>query len=307
MLTVVSYLKGIPASNRNPEKPLSLTNFACGVNSVGDTGVVSDDLNLVKSDVAVIQGYVHEDGKHAPHLTFRRKILDFQKRNNNRTIIIDSNLFLYADPANSKSYLRLSYDGIFPNTGEYCYDNPNPARWEKIKRDLRIDLKPWRTQGNYILICLQRNGGWSMKGLDVVNFFKDTVNEIRKYSNRPIVVRTHPGDKKAARYSNQLIGNNVRLSTNESLVEDLKGAWATVVYNSSPSVASIIEGVPCFVLDPEYSQSTEVANLNLSDIENPIMPERLFWVQKLAQCHWNFEDLKSGAAWSHMRNWTKRS
>jgi hypothetical protein len=307
MLNVISYLKGIPASNRNPEKPLSLTNFISGVNSVGDNGVVSDDLNLIKSDVAIIQGYVHEEGKQAPHLTFRRQILDFQKRNNSRTIIIDSNLFLYADPANSKSYLRLSYDGIFPNTGEYCYNSPNPARWEKIKKDLRIDLKPWRTQGTYILICLQRNGGWSMKGLDIVNFFKDTVNEIRKYTDRPIVVRTHPGDKKSAIYSKQLIGKNVRLSTNKSLIEDLRDAWATVVYNSSPSVASIIEGIPCFVLDPEYSQSTEVANLNLTDIENPIMPERLFWVQKLAQCHWNFEDLKSGEAWSHMRNWAKKS
>jgi hypothetical protein len=306
MYTVVSYLKGIPPKNRNPEKPRVLTEFIAGVKATGDKGIISDNFNLFKADVAVIQGFVHEDGKNAPHLAFRQQILDFQKRNNGRTIIVDSNLFLYKDPENKKGYLRLSYDGIFPNTGEYCYDNPDPNKWEQLKKDIGFDLRPWRKNGNHILICLQRNGGWSMKGLDVVDFFNQTVSEIRKYSNRPIVVRTHPGDKKSITYSKQLVGRNINLSTNKSLIDDLNNAWASVVYNSSPSVASIIEGIPCFVLDPEYSQSTSVANLDLANIENPIMPERLHWVQQLAQCHWNYEELSNGSTWDHMRRWAVR-
>ena len=31
---------------------------------------------------------------------------------------------------NTKTFLRYSYDGIFPNTGEYCNDTPNPERWD---------------------------------------------------------------------------------------------------------------------------------------------------------------------------------
>lgn len=306
MKTVVAYLKVIPASNKNPEKPGSLLNFIQGVNASGDRGIIQNDVSLIPADTAIIQGYVHEDSKRAPHLMFRQNVMDFQKRNNNRTIIVDSNLFLYRDPGNTKGYLRLSYDGIFPNTGEYCYDNPDPNRWEKIKRDLNFDLKPWRKTGNHILLCLQRNGGWSMKGIPVIDFFKQSVLQIRKYSNRPIVVRTHPGDKKAMLYSKELIGNNISLSENITLVEDLKDAWATVVYNSSPSVASIIEGVPSFVFDPEFSQAKSVANLDIKNIENPIMNERLHWIRQLAQCHWNNEDLINGAAWKHMRQWLRQ-
>ena len=306
MVTVVSYLKGIPASNNNPEKPKSLIDFITGVNALGDHGILNDFDNLIKSDVAVIQGYVHEDGKHAPHLTLRQNILNYQKQNKNRTIIIDSNLFLYADPGNAKGYLRYSYDGIFPNTGEYCNNNPNPERWEKIKKDLNIDLNPWRKNGNHILICLQRNGGWSMRGLNVVDFFHQTVHKIRKYSDRPIIVRTHPGDRKSIYYLNELKGKNITISQNRYLSEDFKNSWATVVYNSSPSVASIIEGIPVFLIDPEYSQATEVSNLDLKNIENPIMTERLFWVQKLAQCHWNNYDLVSGETWRHMRNYLRQ-
>ena len=303
MITVVSYLKGIPAGNKNPEKPASLTNFIKGVKANGDNGIVSDDSRIIDADVAVIQGYVHEDGKQAPHLALRKQIIDYQKLKNKRTIIIDSNLFLYRDPGNTKGYLRYSFDGVFPCTGEYCYESPDPARWEKIKRDIGFDLKPWRSNGSHILLCLQRNGGWSMKSMHVVDFFKYALAEIRKYSDRPIVVRTHPGDKKSINYITQLVGKNVTISNKQSLVEDLEGAWATVVFNSSPSVASVIEGVPAFVIDPSYSQSSDVANLGFSRIETPDMPERIDWVRKMAQCHWSLNDLADGSAWKHMKKW----
>lgn len=306
MTTVISYLAGIPPNNKNAGKPAALTNFINGVNLCGDRGILSHDMRLQKADVAVIQGYVHEDGKSSPHLTFRKQVLEYQQKTGGRTIIIDSNLFLYRDLNKEKGYLRLSYDGIFPNTGEYCYHNPNPQRWEQIKRDLSMDLKHWRKDGKHILICLQRNGGWSMKGLDVVQFFRDTVHKIRQYSDRPILVRTHPGDKKAAIYVKNIVGTNVTISNNTTLLDDLQNAWATVVYNSSPSVASIIEGIPAFVIDPEYSQSAEVSDHDLSKIENPKLPDRLHWVQKMAQCHWTQNELASGAAWQHMRNWAKR-
>lgn len=306
MYKVVSYLKGIPLKNNNPEKPRSLINFIKGVNAAGDCGIISDDNQIVKCDAAVIQGYVHNDGKHAPHLTFRQNILNYQKKTKNRTIIIDSNLFLYADPGNTKGYLRYSFDGIFPNTGEYCNNEADPLRWEKIKKDLNIDLRPWRKTGNHILICLQRNGGWSMKGLSVIDFFHNIVYNIRQYSDRPIIVRTHPGDKKSIYYSKEIKGKNIILSQNKNLIDDLQNAWATIVYNSSPSVASAIEGIPAFLIDPEYSQSAPVANVRISDIENPLLLDRLPWVQKLAQCHWNDEDLISGETWRHMKNYLRQ-
>lgn len=302
-LKVVSYLKGIPAKNANLEKPRVLLNFIKGVNRLGDNGIVSDNFKIEDADVAVLQGFVHPGGKLAQHLQFRQQILDHQSKKNKRTIIIDSNLFLYRDPGNSKGYLRYSYDGIFPSTGEYCNDSPDLFRWEKIKRDLNIELQPWRKNGNHILLCLQRNGGWSMKGQSVVGFFNLAVSEIRKYTDRPIIVRTHPGDKKALLYSKELKGKRISLSNNESLIDDFQNAWATVVYNSSPSVASIIEGVPAFIFDSTTSQSSDVANTEISKIENPTMLDRSMWIQKIAQCHWNDEDLISGEAWQHMKKW----
>jgi hypothetical protein len=200
--------------------------------------------------------------------------------------------------------LRYSFDGVFPTTGFYFDKEIDPTRWQKISRNLGISLKEYRTTGNHILICLQRNGGWSMRGLDVMDWLNDTINEIKQYTKRPIIVRSHPGDKKVSTYL-KIKHKNVFLSDKKLLTDDLQNAWATVVYNSSPSVASVIEGVPVFITDPspEYSQSFEVANLDLKDIENPKLLERQLWIEKLSMCHWNFDELKSGEAWQFFKKY----
>ncbi len=303
-LTAVAYYGGIPPQNNNPEKPLILDNFCQGVSAVGDTAIGHRGMNAIECDVALIQGFVHDDGKNLPHLKLRKDAVDLQKRNGKRSLIVDSNLFLYADPDNTKRYLRYSFDGVFPTTGFYFDRDIDPQRWQKISKNLGIALKPYRTNGSHILICLQRNGGWSMRGLPVMEWLDRTIREIRKYSSRPIIVRSHPGDKKVSTYL-KVNHPNTSISKNKLLTQDFVNAWATVVYNSSPSVASAIEGIPVFLTDPkpEYSQSLVVANLSLKDIENPIMPERQQWIEKLSMCHWNFDELRSGEAWEFFKKY----
>lgn len=302
--TAVAYYSGIPAKNNNPEKPLILDNFLLGVKTVGDNAIAHKGFNAIPCDVALIQGFVHEEGKNAPHLQLRQAAINLQKNNNKKSLIVDSNLFLYKDPGNTKTYLRYSFDGVFPTTGFYFDKDIDPLRWKKISKELGITLKDYRINGNHILICLQRNGGWSMRGLPAQQWLDTTIEKIRKYSSRPIVVRTHPGDKKIKRIL-KIKFPNVELSNNPSLLDDLKNAWATVVFNSSPSVASIIEGVPAFLTDPlpEHSQSFEVANTSLGKIESPTLQERQQWVEKLSMCHWNFEELRSGEAWNFFKRY----
>ena len=303
-LTAVAYYAGIPPNNSNLEKPLILDYFCQGVTNTGDTARAHTGMNALSCDVALIQGFVHQHGKSAPHLQLRQDAVDLQKKNNKRSLIVDSNLFLYVDKSNPLHYLRYSFDGVFPTTGFYFDKDIDSTRWQKISKDLNLKLKPWRSNGSHILICLQRNGGWSMQGLNSLNWLDQTINSIRKYSNRPIIVRAHPGDKKTKGII-KIKHKNVFLSTKEKLTDDLIGAWATVVYNSSPSVASAIEGVPVFLTDPQpkNSQSFDIANTDISNIESPTLLDRQQWVEKLSMCHWKFEELKSGEAWNFFKKY----
>jgi hypothetical protein len=303
-ITAVAYFGGIPPNNNNPEKPLILNNFLQGVKVSGDNAIAHMGMNAIPCDIAFIQGFVHEHGKTAPHLVLRQNAVNLQKQNGKRSLIVDSNLFLYADPGNSKHYLRYSFDGIFPTTGFYFDKNIDPTRWQKISNNLGISLKPYRTSGSHILVCCQRNGGWSMKGMSVNDWLNKTIATLRSLTDRPIVVRVHPGDKKWRSWFKMPAYQNVTLSQ-KHIKEDLQNAWASIVYNSSPSVASLIEGVPTFVTDPqpEFSQVNGVCNTMLKRIEDPKLYDRQEWIERLSMCHWNFEELKSGEAWQFFKQY----
>jgi hypothetical protein len=295
-MKIAVYHQSVPPNNKNLEKPAILNNFSAGAKSCGDTVIDVGEQKLVPADVGVIQGWTHGIATKG-HLQLRHSVI----QNTRYTVSADSNLFLYKDKTNPGNYLRYSFNGIFPTTGIYCDDRVDPDRWNQISRDLGLTLKDYRSNGSHILLCLQRNGGWSMSGLDVVAWATQTISEIRKYTDRPIVVRAHPGDKGSTKYlanKKWAVSNNGR-----SLEQDLKNCWAVVNYNSSPAVGAAIEGYPVFVTDPDRSQCREIANVDLSKIESPALPDRLPWLQRISMFHWNFEDLRSGRAWRHMRQY----
>lgn len=305
MKTVRIYYAGIPAKNTKKEKRDVLTNFHLGVGADGVSTQVETP-TWKPADLAVMQGWVHANSGNSQHLQFRKLIIQKQKQIGKHTLAIDSNLFLYKDPNNTKQYLRFSLDDVFPTTGNYFTNVIDPNRWKQIKKDIGFDLAPWRTNGNHILVCLQRNGGWSMRGLDVMEWCNKTIKEIKAQSSRPIVVRTHPGDaKRAQQYIKQLQDSSVTVSHKPNIEDDLQNAWATVTYNSSPGVASAIEGVPVFVTDPtpQVSQAYDIANTDLEKIENPFMPDRQQWIEKISMCHYNFDDLRKGLAWSVIKDY----
>ena len=305
-ITVASYLMGIPPGNTNPEKPAIITNFIEGVWRAGDDGTIVTDYNPVDVDVAVVQGFVHPGSKNSQHLNLRKSVFEHQMKRGKRSIIVDSNLFLSYDNGNSNKFLRYSYDGIFPNTGEYCNDHPDPNRWNMISKKLGIELKPVRKHGKYILVCCQRDGGWSMDGQPLMPWLVKTIQNIKKYTDKPIMVRFHPGDKGVLNHKRQLARyrlRNVTISNSKNILSDLQGAHALINYNSSPGIIAAIEGVPVFALDIERSQAKDVAHIDLQYLEKPKEFDREKWVHKMAQMHWTLDELKTGEAWRHLRKW----
>ena len=305
-MKVISYLKSVPAKNTNLQKTELLTNFIEGVNNAGDTGIISNDSTIVDANVAVIQGWVYQDTS-SPHLQLRNKIIQTQSAANRYTVAADANLFLYKDKINPHGYLRYSFNGIFPTTGIYCDTNVDKNRWQQISKDTNIQLEDMRRSGKSIVVLLQRNKGWSMAGKDIVEWTVDTIDAIRKHTDRPILLRVHPGDKTARtyipiirRYITKL--NNVSISSiGTSLQQDLNNAWAVVNHNSSAAVGPIIQGYHCFLTDPMDSQNAEVSNTDFSLIETPLEFDRQNWLERISMFHWKFSELKDGSCWRHMR------
>jgi len=307
-MKVVSYLKTVPAKNRNIQKELLLKKFIQGVNAVDDNGIIHNGIDLIDCDVAMIQGWVHQD-KTSQHLILRDKLITTQKQSKKYVLTADANLFLYHNKLNPDGYLRYSFNGVFPQTGIYCDTNPIPSRWHQIQNDTGIQLQEYKKSGTCIVLMLQRNGGWSMNGRDVQEWALDTIRQIRKHSDRPIIIRPHPGDRQAKVYlqpHKTILKNlpNVKISPlDRPLEEDLEKAWAVINHNSSAVVGPIINGYHCFLTDPESSQCREVSNTNFANIETPNEFDRERWLHRISMMHWKFSELEDGSCWRHMRNY----
>jgi hypothetical protein len=310
-LIIKSYLSSLPKHINGSEKVNALTYFAEGATRSGDFATTTNSQTYETCDVGAIIGNAFDANPSKvklAHYQVRKMVMETQQLHNRYWLSIDSNVFIYKDAANPHKYLRYSFNGVFPATGIYCNDNPGEENWNNIRRDYNMELKPWRTSGNHILVCLQRPMGWSMRGYDLMKWLKKTLGQIRANSDRPILLRWHPGDWKSyPRYHSTLAKFGAKLSPqNRHITEDLINCWALVGHNSTPSAVAPIEGIPAFITDdPAYSQGGDVANTDFSLIETPNMLDREQWIRKLAQCHWSFEDLRSGRCWAHMRNYVK--
>ena len=313
-MKVVSYYNVVPKINKSQEKFDILTKFIKGVNAVGDNGIIHKGYDLIDADVGLIQGWQHHLGKSGAHLQLRMNVIQNQIRQGKFVCTADANLFLYANKSNHPHhYLRYSFNGVFPDSGIYFDDNPDPKRWQQISKDCNISLEDYKNNGSHIVLCLQRNGGWSMGKISIKDWTLATVQKIKQHSDRHIIIRPHPGDKKAPQaYLNELQkifkkDKKVHISPPETpLDKDLFNAWAVVNHNSSSIVGPIIKGYYSFLTDPIKSQCAEVSNTDFSLLESPKEFDRLKWLERISMFHWKFTELEDGTAWRHIRNYVRQ-
>lgn len=301
MYDVVVYLSSLPRIADRDRKVQVLKAFAQGAQAQGASVLLQTEYQVVDCRLAVILGWVGTKIS-GPHIRLRQDVIDRQRATGGHVMPIDSSCFKFADP--HSFFLRYSLDGVFYNTNVYANDSSTDEKWQMIKNTLRIDMKPWRTMGNHILVCLQRDGGWSMKGADMAAWADSTVRRIRELTKRPIVIRPHPSYP--IDLTEILKIPRTSQSTAQDLKQDLHNAWASVFYNSSSSVAAILAGIPVFADDPDCV-AWSVANHDLEKLENPDLPNRSQWLWNLAACHWSDGEARSGQIYQHFLPYFNRS
>lgn len=290
MYDVVVYLSSLPRIADRNRKVEVLQAFAAGCNRLGLKTLLQDRPQVVSAKLGVILGWVGQSIK-GPHIQLRKNVIDNQK-----VMSIDGSCFKFADP--NSVFLRYSLDGVYYNTNEYANKNSGPEKWNQIKQQLGLELLPWRTAGNHILVCGQRDGGWSMKGVDMNQWAINAVKQIRQHTQRPILIRPHPRNP----IDPGLFAGipNLKFSRGTTLQQDLNKAWASVFFNSSSCVASILAGVPVFANDNDCV-AYDIANHDLANIENPVMTERNQWLWDLSSAHWTDDESRAGMIYHKFR------
>jgi hypothetical protein len=290
-------------SIRNPakfsNKVMLMDNFCAGVEACGDQVVDYRDNRLPDSDLSAgfVLGYTLEDN-------FRKKIIDQLRAKKIPQVFVDSNIMHYARPEHE--WHRYSLNSVYPNDGVYFFDKLDPDKWNLYSTWHDAPLRPWRQLGTHILIFCQRPKGWNMFGNDQEAWLDNMIDKIRKYTDRPIVVRMHPGDGsrfKAIEKLQKKYGHGITISEHANIRQALADTWCTVGYNSTPNVVSAIEGVPGYIEDPVHSWAQDVAFTDLSQIVNPPLPDRTDWANKIANIHWSNTEVRTGQLWSAIKQY----
>jgi hypothetical protein len=190
---------------------------------------------------------------------------------------------------------KIGVNGI----GEYSrfYPRNNDNKRAKI---LNIPSPVWTT-GDHILICCQnaKSELWEGKPEPKV-WLQNTIAEIKKYSDRPIIIRPHP--------RSPLSYGGLRESgvTIQQLHRQRDGGFninfnrvhATINANSNPSVESVLAGVPVFC--DSSSLASQVGNLSLEKIETPLTPDTRQWINDLAYTEFSIDEISDGWPIKHL-------
>jgi hypothetical protein len=189
---------------------------------------------------------------------------------------------------------KVGLNGI--NRDAFFGDIGNSSDRSKL---LNLEVKPWRTDGECILIAGQHDKSLQWQTMPrMSNWFLNTYDEIRKHTDRPIIFRPHPrcrlehierGLKNVYRQEPRHVAN-----TYDDFDMGFDNVWATISYSSNPGIHSIIEGVPAFVSTHSlaYPAGNDIDFLHT--IEQPVMPDRTQWLNDYAHTEYTIEEIAAG-------------
>jgi hypothetical protein len=296
MLDCVVYISSVANVKKHTRKSQCLESFATGVANSRGRVHVERDYVYTPSRLAVMLGWATTN-TGGRNITLRKEIIAEQRRRGLQTMCIDASCWKYLDEGSR--YLRYSLNGPFYDRAEYANHNSDSTKWDEIKKALHIELQPPRSnpQGD-ILICMQRDGGFAMKTLKPLEWLNQKIQQIRKHSQRTIVIRPHPGDYRPEDFVQYHGRSGIKIvdPTNTQLVDNLNGVHAAVFFNSSASVAAVCAGIPVFVDDVSCVAWT-VANQDVAQIESPAVFAQEQWLYNLAAAHWSDADAQAGRIW----------
>ena len=261
--------------------------FIKSMQDAGDTVLVDNDDNC---DIAVIWSVLWQ-GRMANY----RPIWNAYRTKNKPVVVLE------VGGIKRNETFKVGINGV-NREADFANENVDSERWKKFN----IELKPWTQAGQEIIICGQHHTSHQWRdNPKMYKWFEQQITEIRKYSDRPIVVRPHPRNHMnidTTKFKNVKVIAPIKDQNtydDTDFNQKLKNAWAVVNHSSNPAMQSVFNGVPVFV--SEASLSYDVGNSSLADINNPKMPDRQNWANSLAYTEWTTEEIKQGLPWERIK------
>jgi hypothetical protein len=252
---------------------------------------VSDANDIHASDCHVIWSVLF-NGRMAPNKNIWNNCI-----RHNRPVIV-----LEVGGINRGETWKVGLNGI--NRDAYFGDRGNT---EERARSLGLKLKPWKEQGEYILICGQHDKSLQWQNMPrMSHWVMDTIDKIQKHTDMPIIFRPHPRCRLEAiesQYKNVYRDEPRHIEgTYDDFNLSFAKVHAIVSYSSNPGPQAVINGVPAFVSPSSlaYDAANDIDFLH--DIENPFKPDRTQWLNDYAWTEYTLDEISQGIPLKRLTN-----
>ncbi len=190
---------------------------------------------------------------------------------------------------------RLSIDninghGIFAN--DFDLDQKRPE-----KLGIKLDTVK-NNRNSEILIAAQHQKSLQWQGMPSMTLWvEQTITELRKYTDRKILIRPHPRSPFLVKLPNTQIITPRQLKGTYDDFDINYNFHCVINHNSGPAVQAAIKGTP--VICGNSSLAHELTS-SIENIENISLPNRENWFLKLAHTEWTVEEISTGLPLSRL-------
>lgn len=200
----------------------------------------------------------------------------------------------YSTKSNPKGVKR--WHRIVKNNVQHIGEvQKRPAdRWERLQSEFpKLKWPGWKKDGKNILLVAPSEKPCKFYGINLEEWLNNTIIEIKKYTDRPIVIRKKPELR---------IQRTIDYTIYDQLDEDI---FALVTYNSIAATEAIAYGIPAFTLAP--NAASPMCLTDLSKIETPYYLDAAKvheWCCYLSYGQFSNEELANGNAWRILREYS---
>lgn len=162
---------------------------------------------------------------------------------------------------------------------------------------LGLTLKPWRTDGEFILIAGQHEKSEQWRNQPRMSqWVMDTIENIQAHTDRPIIFRPHPRcrlESIETQYKNVYRQEPRHIAGSyDDFDMGFNNVYTTVSWTSNPGIHSVIEGIPVYT--SSSSLAWDVSIKSLTNINNPPLPDRQQWLNDYAWTEFTIEEISQG-------------
>lgn len=240
--------------------------------------VVYNDMN---ADVAVIWSVLFHG-----RMSHNKQVWNTYRKNKRNVIVLE------VGGIKRGTTWKVGLNGI--NRDAYFGDQLNNS---DRANSLGLKLKPWRTDGKFILICGQHDKSLQWFEMPSMStWIMQTIDQLQIHYDYPIVFRPHPRCRLPEierQYKNVYRQDPIHISGTyddfDMKFDDIK---YTVSWNSNPGIHSILHGVPAHV--GPSSLAFDVGCPHLLMVDNPHMPDRQQWLNDYAWTEFTVEEIAAG-------------